>query len=335
MRARWIQKINQILKSFLQEIESHLESFQLAPLARYHFADLTGERLIILAHYDPDHIFDPAFLYLIEKMKLDLNAKVMVVSTSTDLSKSQIDVMSKYVECLIIKKNYGRDFASWQLGLRELGSFQNYQSLIISNDTLYGPFSSLHSYIKKIEDFKDPVIGGLTDSFETGYHLQSYFLAFNQACLNTPWFLRYWKTYRSHQDRMKTIAAGEKGLSQSAQKAGIQLIAMCEYKNLKNFILQRNLSLEPWRQRLAETAVNPYHFMWKELIQNFDFPFIKVELLKLNPWNIDKLADYTAVVSQHCNYPVSLIANHLSRMKSKRQPAGSLESEVYPHERIY
>ena len=53
--------------------------------------------------------------------------------------------------------------------------------------------------------------------------------------------------------------------------------------------------------------------MWKVLITKYNFPFIKVELLRDNPMGI-RIADYDAVLHRMSSYDIKLITNHLTRM---------------------
>lgn len=299
------------------EARTFAELFLPQPMKRYDFSSLEGERLIVCAHFDIDERFDPAFLYFIEKIKYQLNAKVMVVSTNLKLSDGEIETISTKIECLIIRKNFGRDFGSWKLGLSLIEDNQKYRSVILANDTIYGPFQSIKSFIDRIESQTHAAVGGMTDFYGASYHLQSYFLIFNQACLKTPWFNIFWKKYRNHHGRRQTITNGEKALSRSAQKNKIELIPMFPYYEIKQFVLTSQEPLEVWREKMKSCEVNPYHFFWKELIENFNYPFIKVELLRTNPSKIANINEYKFVLQGKCDYPVSLIENHVKRVRNR------------------
>jgi rhamnosyltransferase len=59
--------------------------------------------------------------------------------------------------------------------------------------------------------------------------------------------------------------------------------------------------------------VNVSHFHWKELLLEERMPFLKIELLRDNPMNID-IADYQQVINDVSNYDCDLIRNHLARI---------------------
>ncbi len=302
------------------EFKTFYENFLPETIRRIDFGSLKGKRLIVLAHFDVDKQFDPAFIFLAEKMKQQLNAKLMVVSTNSDISKFEIDKLAGFVDCLVLRRNFGQDFGSWKTGLELIKQFDDYRSITLMNDTVYGPFVSIQNFVEKIEDQNQPVVGGMTDNFEITHHLQSYFLIFNRTCVKSEWFQNFWKNYRKKHGRAQNIKGGEIALSRQAIKNGIELIPMFAYEKIKSFILLNKKPIEPWRERLNVANVNPYHFFWKELIENFGFPFIKVELLKLNPSQIGNLNEYKEVVEKFTNhYPVSLIENHVNRLKSRER----------------
>ncbi len=299
-----MQKTLQIIKKIFKEAESIFENLRLQPQRIFQFRKSNLQRLIIVAHFDPDQIFDSVFLYFIKKLSSDLSASIMVVSTCESLSKGQIDKIEPYVDCLVVRRNYGRDFASWKVGIQLAKKFN---TLILTNDTLYGPFSSVKPFIDRIEKEIVPTVGGLTENREITYHLQSYFLVFNSQAIESFWFKNYWKKFRAYQDRQKTIENGELGLSCSAIKAGIQLLPFIRYED----ILEKAENKD-WRS--TKKFHNPYHFFWRELIEKFNYPFMKVELLRFNPNKIPDLDDYREL-AQNMSYPVNFIIEHLERLK--------------------
>ncbi len=328
-----ISRFMNLARAIRDEIKTFVGHLRPQVVQRFDFANLDGERLLICAHYDIHEKFDPAFLFLIENLKQQLRAKVMVVSTNLNISKTEIEKISSKVDCLILRNNFGRDFGSWKLGLSLIPNIQKYQSLILANDTVYGPFQSLENFLGHIEVKTKAAIGGMTDFYgkssqlksghlESGhlesYHLQSYFLIFNQACLKTKWFGDYWQNYRNHYGRLPTIRNGELGLSKSAKENQIELVPLFPYHEIHNYVLKNQKPLEAWREHMNLREVNPYHFFWRELIEKFNYPFIKIELLRFNPAKIPNLEDYKAIVQKTSRYPVDLIEAHVNRVRPKK-----------------
>jgi len=62
--------------------------------------------------------------------------------------------------------------------------------------------------------------------------------------------------------------------------------------------------------------LNFTHYFYKELLVVDKVPFIKIELLRDNPMNVN-LNEIESLIIKFTNYDFNLIKNHLSRMKNK------------------
>jgi len=60
--------------------------------------------------------------------------------------------------------------------------------------------------------------------------------------------------------------------------------------------------------------VNTTHHFWKEILISGKVPFIKIELLRDNPMNMD-IDDFEHTIQEVSNYDTHLIDNHLGRMR--------------------
>ena len=60
--------------------------------------------------------------------------------------------------------------------------------------------------------------------------------------------------------------------------------------------------------------INITHQFWKEILLTSKMPFIKIELLRDNPINME-IHDFEQVIQQVSDYDTQLIKNHLARMK--------------------
>ena len=97
----------------------------------------------------------------------------------------------------------------------------------------------------------------------------------------------------------------------------IELVPLFPYQDIHNYVLENKKPLEIWREHMNHTNLNPYHFFWRELIEKFHFPFIKIELLRFNPAKIPNVGEYGVVVQSISQYPVALIEAHVERVKPK------------------
>ena len=154
--------------------------------------------------------------------------------------------------------------------------------------------------------------GAITESFDTRYHLQSYFLLFNNAVLRAPKFRKFWEGMRYIENKRVVIFKYEIGLSQMLLKAGFRLRALNPYRQLTGAVLARlqddaEAEKHPLLDEHADNVLkhinlgvplNPTHYFWDDLVTAFQCPFIKRDLLEKNPVGIPLLGNWrTAIAS--------------------------------------
>jgi len=117
---------------------------------------------------------------------------------------------------------------------------------------------------------------GLTESTLMRPHLQSFFIAYSRRLLRAPIFRAFWDNVGVWADKRQIVRAYEIGWSALLQQLGYssEALYMSRYGNLA-------------------------HTHWRELIEECRFPFIKKELLKVNPLG-QELADWEAVMQAGC-----------------------------------
>src|SRR5438045_8800342 len=68
---------------------------------------------------------------------------------------------------------------------------QGYKEVLMANDSVFGPLYDLGPIISTMNKRFD--IWGMTDSYEINYHLQSYFLYFNEPAIKSETWLDFWQ----------------------------------------------------------------------------------------------------------------------------------------------
>jgi lipopolysaccharide biosynthesis protein len=109
---------------------------------------------------------------------------------------------------------------------------------------------------------------GMTESFEMKHHYQSYFLLMNRGMLQNRNFQVYWSNVSNYQTKPDVVVAYE-----------INLLEQCLSWGLNTDALFANPALATWPH-------NPTLTLWQGLIEA-GFPFIKAQLLKQNPYQVD------------------------------------------------
>ncbi|MFQ3574300.1 MAG: rhamnan synthesis F family protein [Thermodesulfovibrionales bacterium] len=274
------------------------------------------DTLCIFAHYDCFNVVDDYVVYYLTQI-YSIGAEIIFVTTCSDLAESEIKKIKGICSLIIIRKNVGIDFGSWKTGLSCAGDIGSYKRIIIANDSVYGPFFDIGKIINEM-DGRGLDIWGITDSWEFCWHLQSYFIVFNQRVITSTFFKDFWENeVRYLRKKLLVIKNYELGLSQRALREGFVLSSYCEYRKVISKSLKKYRKL-PFYNILTEKPLNPSHFLWKPLIQDFGCPFLKVELMRDNPVRLPDLYDVEDVL-QWSEYDPSLIINHLKRVKNNIQ----------------
>lgn len=242
-----------------------------------------GKHLCLFAHYDRDDLIDPyvvIYLKALRRMGVDI---VFITATNDD---KQLAKVKPHVARILIKNEAGRDFGSWWLALKTLGldCGESYDRVIFANDSIYFPVRPVEPLFADME-VKGYNLYGLSDSrdLET-YHLQSFFLAFDNKARAAvfPEFLEQFE--RNYVlTKWGQIREYELGLTHIAQEAGLSVGAFFSGDDVREDVI-RDPRLSRWGTvRGGLSHINPTHDLWDLMIGRYGWPGLKLELLRDNP----------------------------------------------------
>lgn len=245
------------------------------------------------------------------------------------------DSLHRHTDMLIEQQSRGRDFAAWRTGLEHLAPhLREARRVMFVNDSLVGPFQDLGYVVEQLSN-SGMDLWGLTESFDRTYHVQSSFFACTPELLALPQVSGHFERYAGTQ-RDEAVLQGELGLSQVAMAAGARLGAMCDYHAVsdkwvaaalrKEAILQDALRADgkgsaedermlQWMQAtkvaVCEGAtLNPQHYFWDTLIEEFQYPYLKRELFTTNPSKIASLQRLWDVLAPFDNDLIRSMLRH-------------------------
>lgn len=264
----------------------------------------TARRIAIFAHFDERSEISPAAqAYIRDLAKAGLC--VIFVSTSPDLNEHYRRLLGPHVGAMMLRQNFGHDFGSWRDGLTLIENPATRDAILLANDSVFGPLRDLGGVLEQFDDRAD--VWGLTESFEISRHLQSYFLYFRSTALRSKAFEEFWSTFQLSGSRFWAVRHGEIGLSRFLRKRGLRLRAIAGYRDVRRTfrLKNRRLGVRESRPLLgqprnrAETAfllndghsVNPTHYFWRELVDEYGLPFLKRDLVMKNPELIGDAAE--------------------------------------------
>lgn len=186
------------------------------------------KRLCLFAHFDKDNIVDEYVLFYLRDIR-KVADRIVFVSTSS-LNSETISRLKNICDSVIIRKNEGYDFASWQTALKS-ETLKDFDELILCNDSVYGPLLPLEQVFSAMRG-ESCDFWGITSSYDIAYHIQSYFLVFKKTVLDSGVFQKFWESTNIPQSKKEVIKLCEIGLSQTLLSAGFKASNYARYRFL-------------------------------------------------------------------------------------------------------
>jgi hypothetical protein len=307
-------------------------------------------RLVVLAVHQRARVLPSHVRTYLEALG-GLDAGVLVVDT-TD---GGVPIAPELAPLVLRRANTGWDVASWLAGIHEArGLLADLDELVLANDSVFGPVHDLRESWEH-ERVRDADFWGITDSWQIGYHLQSYFLVLRRTALSHPAFWAFLERYPFPLAKRQVVRDGEIGLSSALLAAGLRCAATCPYEAVarrwlddlgdrlarvraypENAVLD-GAALEAaiggrvagqTLRHVLETATqirlgiahNPTHTFWDTLVRDFRAPFVKRELLLLNPAEIPYATDVRALLERHTGYDPAHITGAARLVRGSRVP---------------
>jgi len=153
------------------------------------------------------------------------------------------------------RANEGYDFGSWAVGLAMFPEVRRARHVILTNDSMAGPFEPIGPLLAAFEAAPTDV-WAVTDSHQVTHHLQSYFVGFNNGVLDEAPWRRFFGGVRHHEEKMDIV-----------MKYEIRIMGVCRAEGY------------PWtvQYRASDVGVgleNPTLAGWRNLL-SLGFPFVK------------------------------------------------------------
>lgn len=234
--------------------------------------------LCLFCSYDKDNIVRENVYYYLKELAL-AGFDIVFISSSDAVSTGDLEKLSRCCVRIINRENKGYDFYGWKTALEKYPEYNEHSGLLLSNDSVLGPLFNIKDIIPKLENC-DADIVGMTDSFRFYPHLQSYFLYCKKNVVSSEEFLRFFREVDVLEFKMAIIRKYEVGFS--------RLLG-------HRFHLSALYGLEPvlaridYHQRPMEW-VEPTFQLWKPLISEFKFPFLKKSVLTRRGVSVEEVS---------------------------------------------
>ncbi|HEX3348206.1 MAG TPA: rhamnan synthesis F family protein [Acetobacteraceae bacterium] len=265
---------------------------------------------------------------------------IAFVTNAGRLQPEAMAFLQTLCTAILIRRNIGYDFGAVREGLSRMQMPRaNTEHLLIVNDSVYGPLRPLDEMLAEI-DFDVADIWGATESWQTRYHLQSFFLAVGPVAMGNRAWAAFWQSVRPVSSKAWIISRYEIGLTQRLIRAGLRARAIFRYAELvaqidPEMLIQESeaalASSDPaiamrknHARRIRDSAVlrlplNPTSDLWRQLL-HAGFPFLKRELLRDNPTSVADVTDWRTEVTEYLSADPTSIERDLQRVLRNTAP---------------
>ena len=238
--------------------------------------------------------------------------EILFVSNSPVSKQDCYRLYEQVPNCKIFEReNKGNDFGAWGWALKNNLIPEDTDHLLLTNDSIFGPLFPLEPLFDSMDSNTSIDFWGLTDNYQGGWHLQSYFLYCKKEVFTSHAFVKVITQDFSETNKLQIIKTGEIQWTKSLIDSGFVGIAYIPYKDLVP-------DFEEW------DAKNPTHFFWDTLIEEFNFPFVKKELVLQNPENIQSVARLFQLIETTSSYPLNNIKQSISDYLDRFESTASL-----------
>lgn len=301
------------------------------------------KRIAIYVHYEKNgKVLDYERFFISELLK-DFS-KVIVVSNGEIDEHAMTDLNN--VE-IIKRENRGFDFGAWKdvIVERYESEIINYDQLLITNNSVYGPIGSFSEMISEM-DSRDCDFWGInrhpandcciikndnnTRCFE---HLQSYWLVFRGRLLHSEDFITYWRELPELDTFKKAVGYGEVRLTHYFEQLGYKSDSFADFEKYSSLTDMNPcfFTYEQVREDRIPVIKRKYFYDYFEQAMSLNLEFKARKLLKFlsenKLYNIDyiredlfSVADFKHLfqsIGLFCSLPVALPLKQYNSAKAK------------------
>ncbi len=168
--------------------------------------------------------------------------------------------------CLVVTRpNIGYDFGSWAHALEDFPSLRTLNRVLLTNDSMVGPFAALTEVGAAMSSSQADVFG-LTESFQTRRHLQSFFMCFNRGVLaEAPW-VSFFDSIEHQDDKDEVVRRYELGVVRTCERYGYSWEVLLPAESIGGVV--GNPTFEQWEMLLR----NGVPLVKRSLLTHDEYP---------------------------------------------------------------
>ena len=252
-------------------------------------------KVCLFAHYDPRHRVRPHVVDYISALRSAGFNVVMACSGDFRPPTSDLAPLKELGVEVVWRANAGLDFGAWRDLIRR-GYADGASAVLLANDSVFGPFGDLGPIVQRMCE-RGYDAWGMVESWQSGWHLQSWFLYLSRHAFSLPGIRAVLDQPFETMSKGEIIKKGELALGRALRAEGLK----CGAVNRR--IIRRVVS------RLV--ATNPMHLDWRYLVLSGTVPFIKAELVRENGMSIPWAGEWSHIISTRLGYETGGISAFL------------------------
>ncbi|BAQ24572.1 rhamnan synthesis F family protein [Streptococcus troglodytae] len=258
------------------------------------------KRLLLYVHFNKYNRVSSHVYYQLTQMR-PLFSRVVFI-TNSHLSQEDQDKLrnQNLMDDFVQRENIGFDFAAWRDGMNHIGfdNLDSYDIVTVMNDTCFGPLWDVKEYYLSYEKQDEVDFWGLTNNRATKQfkeHIQSYFITFKKAVIQSNAFHDFWENVQNHTDVQRVIDDYETQVTTALLDAGFKY----------------SVIFDTTKEDASHMLHADFSYYNPTAILNHRVPFIKVKAIDNN----QSITPYLLNAIQNKSvYPIDLIVSHMSEI---------------------
>ncbi len=183
------------------------------------------KRLCIYVTYDPENMVDDYIGYMLRELRA-LADCLLVVCNYDHIAKG-IGNVEPYADQIFYRDNAGFDAGAYQEILRRIDQIDEYDEMILSNDTFFGPFVPLDSIFDKMESDPCDFWGLNRRHIPLHDFIASFFMVFRRRTIQpvTDYMCSCMPENMCREDVLRLF---EQGISNELKRKGFHMGCYCD-----------------------------------------------------------------------------------------------------------
>lgn len=204
------------------------------------------DKAAVIATYQHEKVLSKSTQEMARQLQMN-GYFVVICCAQDDYTDVSIEAQLKDRAIVMTRSNLGYDFGSWAVAMAKFPWLSSVENLILTNDSMVGPFSDLAELIHQFEECTADV-WALTKSNQFEPHLQSFFVGIKNGIFTDSILKKFWKRIPLFKQKEDIVTYFEIGLSRLLFSEGYSTAAAIYPSQLPS--ANGNPSIDAWEQLL-------------------------------------------------------------------------------------